>query len=99
LGWIVSSTGAAALIVAPFGGWLIDRLGDKRILVASLLADRGHKFRIDPASSFNTCLRSASSRSGLHGIVISGTTLMIRATDGARRAGALSFGRVTHRSW
>ena len=92
LGWIVSSTSAAALIVAPFGGWLIDRFGDKRILVASLLLTAATSFASTRAGSFNTMLAIRIIEGvGYTGIVISGTTLMIRATDGARRAGALSL--------
>jgi len=84
---------SAALIVAPFGGWLIDRFGDKRILVASLLLTAATSFASTRAGSFNTMLAIRIIEGvGYTGIVISGTTLMVRATDGARRAARCPFG-------
>ena len=92
VGWIISSPSALVAIGALFAGWIVDRVGDKRVLLAGsaivVLGDIGAAL----AAGFPTLLAMRIVEGvGYVGIGVAAITMMIRITQGPRRNLALTL--------
>lgn len=92
VGWIISSPSALVAVGALLTGWIVDRAGDKPVLLAGIaiivLGDIGAAL----ASSLPMLLAMRIVEGiGYVGIAVSAITMMIRITQGPRRNLALTL--------
>ena len=91
-GWIISVPSALVAVGALLTGWIVDRVGDKPVLIASgaivVLGDIGVLFAFD----LQTLLAMRVVEGiGYVGIAVAAITMMIRITTGPRRNLALTL--------
>lgn len=91
-GWVISLPSLITAILALFGGWLVDRLGDKRVIFAgALFACFGN---IGVVLSHSVTMLFASrllEGVGYLSLTVGAVTLIMRTTSGARRSVALGL--------
>lgn len=92
VGWIISSPSALVAVGALLTGWIVDRVGDKPVLLAGsaivVLGDIGAAL----ASNFSVLLAMRIVEGvGYVGIGVAAITMMIRITQGPRRNLALTL--------
>lgn len=89
-GWVISIPSLVTAIAAIFGGWLIDRIGDKRVIVGgSVFALAGNLvvfFAQDSTMLFTGRLVEGV---GYLSLTVGAVTMIMRTTTGPRRAVAL----------
>jgi MFS family permease len=90
--WFISIVTVASVVLAPFGGWLIDRFGERRILALSCLIDILGNLIVVAAGSFTTVMAGRVVEGfGFTGLLVAGTAMMVRVTRGARRNIAMTL--------
>jgi len=92
IGWVISLPSALVAIGALLTGWIVDRIGDKPVLLAgstiAVLGDIGAAL----ATSFPMLLAMRVVEGvGYVGIAVAAITMMIRVTQGPRRNLALTL--------
>ena len=92
VGWIISLPSALVAVGALLTGWIVDRIGDKRVLLAGsavvVLGDIGGAL----ASSLPMLLAMRIVEGvGYVGIAVAAITMLIRITQGSRRNLALTL--------
>jgi predicted MFS family arabinose efflux permease len=91
-GWVISIPSLITAIGALFGGWLIDKVGDKRVIfvgsVCALVGNLGVFFSQDLGLLFGSRLLEGI---GYLSLTVGAVTLLMRTTSGARRATALGL--------
>jgi predicted MFS family arabinose efflux permease len=90
--WFISIVTIASVVLAPFGGWLIDRFGERRILVLSCLIDILGNLIVVAAGSFAAVMVGRVVEGfGFTGLLVAGTAMMARVTRGAQRNTAMTL--------
>ena len=90
--WFISVVTIASVALAPFGGWLIDRFGERRILVLSCLIDLLGNLIVVAAGSFAAVMAGRIVEGfGFTGLLVAGTAMMVRVTSGAQRNIAMTL--------
>ena len=90
--WFISIVTIASVVLAPFGGWLIDRFGERRILVLSCLIDILGNLIVIAAGSFAAVMVGRVVEGfGFTGLLVAGTAMMVRVTRGAQRNIAMTL--------
>ncbi len=90
--WFISIVTVASVVLAPFGGWLIDRFGERRILVLSCLIDILGNLVVVAAGSFAAVMAGRVVEGfGFTGLLVAGTAMMVRVTRGAQRNIAMTL--------
>jgi MFS family permease len=91
-GWVISIPSLITAIGALFGGWLIDRIGDKRVIFAgslfALAGNIGVFFSQDLALLFFSRLLEGV---GYLSLTVGAVTMVMRTTSGPRRNIALGL--------
>jgi nitrate/nitrite transporter NarK len=91
-GWVISIPSLITAIFALFGGWVVDRIGDKRVIVGGslfgLAGNLGVVFAHDVTSLFAWRLLEGV---GYLSLTVGAVTLIMRTTTGARRGIALGL--------
>lgn len=91
-GWMISIPSLVTAIGALFGGWLIDRLGDKRVLLAGslfgVLGNLGVFFAHDTTMLFASRLVEGIAYLSL---TVGAVTMLMRTTSGPSRSIALGL--------
>ena len=81
--WFISIVTVASVVLAPFGGWLIDRFGERRMLALSCLIDILGNLVVVAAGSFAVAMAGRVVRDSDHRIAGGG-----HGDDGAGARGA-----------
>jgi MFS family permease len=85
-GWVISIPSLITAVFSLFGGWLIDKLGDKRVIFAgslcALIGNLGVFFAQDVATLFSSRLLQGL---GYMALTVGAVTLIMRTTTGSRR--------------
>ena len=90
--WFISIVTVASVVLAPFGGWLIDRFGERRILALSCLIDILGNLVVAAAGSFAAVMAGRLIEGfGYTGLLVAGTAMMVRVTRGAQRNIAMTL--------
>jgi MFS family permease len=90
--WFISILTVASVLLAPFGGWLIDRFGERRILALSCLIDILGNLIVVAAGSFAAVMAGRVVEGfGFTGLLVAGTAMMVRVTRGAQRNIAMTL--------
>ena len=90
--WFISIVTVASVVLAPFGGWLIDRFGERRILALSCLIDILGNLVVVAAGSFAVAMAGRVVEGfGFTGLLVAGTAMMVRVTRGAQRNIAMTL--------
>jgi MFS family permease len=90
--WFISIVTIASVVLAPFGGWLIDRLGERRILALSCLMEILGNLIVVAAGSFAAVMAGRAVEGfGFTGLLVAGTAMMVRVTRGAQRNIAMTL--------
>lgn len=91
-GWVISIPSLITAVFALFGGWVVDRIGDKRVIVGGslfgLAGNLGVVFAHDVTSLFAWRLLEGV---GYLSLTVGAVTLIMRTTTGARRGIALGL--------
>jgi len=91
-GWIISIPSAVVELGAIFTGWLVDRFGDKPILVIGCailtLGDIGVTMADSPAALYAMRIVEGV---GYAGIAVAAVAMITRTTKGRRRTSALTL--------
>lgn len=91
-GWVISIPSAITALFAMFGGWLIDRVGDKRVIfigsLCALFGNLGVFFADNLVMLFGSRLLEGI---GYLSLTVGTVTLIMRTTSGARRATAMGL--------
>ena len=86
--WFISIVTVASVVLAPFGGWLIDRFGERRVLALSCLIDILGNLIVAAAGSFAAVMAGRVVEGfGFTGLLVAGT----RVTRGAQRNIAMTL--------
>ncbi len=92
VGWIISIPSALVAIGALLTGWIVDRIGDKRVLVAGCAIVIGGDVGVGLAGSIQSLLAMRVVEGvGYLCIAVAAITMMTRITHGARRNIALTL--------
>ena len=90
--WFISVVTIASVVLAPFGGWLIDHFGERRILALSCLIDILGNLIVVAAGSFAMVMAGRVVEGfGFTGLLVAGTAMMVRVTRGAQRNIAMTL--------
>jgi predicted MFS family arabinose efflux permease len=90
--WFISIVTVASVVLAPFGGWLIDRSGERRILALSCLIGILGNLVVVAAGSFAEVMAGRVVEGfGFTGLLVAGTAMMVRVTRGAQRNIAMTL--------
>ena len=90
--WFISVVTIASVVLAPFGGWLIDHFGERRILALSCLIDILGNLVVVAAGSFAMVMAGRLVEGfGFTGLLVAGTAMMVRVTRGAQRNIAMTL--------
>ncbi len=91
-GWVISIPSLITALAALFGGWLVDRIGDKRVIFGgSLFAFAGNVVVVS-AHDVSTLLGGRLLEGvGYLSLTVGAVTLIMRTTTGARRSIALGL--------
>jgi predicted MFS family arabinose efflux permease len=90
--WFISVVTIASVVLAPFGGWLIDRFGERRILALSCLIEILGNLVVVAAGSFAAVMAGRAVEGfGFTGLLVAGTAMMVRVTRGAQRNIAMTL--------
>lgn len=90
--WFISIVTVASVLLAPFGGWLIDRFGERRILALSCLIEILGNLIVVAAGSFAAVMAGRAVEGlGFTGLLVAGTAMMVRVTSGAQRNIAMTL--------
>jgi predicted MFS family arabinose efflux permease len=90
--WFISIVTVASVLLAPFGGWLIDRFGERRMLALSCLIDILGNLIVVAAGSFAAVMAGRVVEGfGFTGLLVAGTAMMVRVTRGAQRNTAMTL--------
>ncbi len=90
--WFISVVTVASVVLAPFGGWLIDHFGERRILALSCLIDILGNLIVIAAGSFAMVMAGRLVEGfGFTGLLVAGTAMMVRVTRGAQRNIAMTL--------
>ncbi len=90
--WLISVVTIASVVLAPFGGWLIDHFGERRILALSCLIDILGNLIVIAAGSFAAVMAGRLVEGfGFTGLLVAGTAMMVRVTRGAQRNIAMTL--------
>ncbi|MDR5752479.1 MULTISPECIES: MFS transporter [unclassified Caballeronia] len=91
-GWVISIPSLITALFALFAGWLVDRIGDKRVILGgsifAFVGNMGVFFAHDIASLFASRLLEGV---GYLSLTVGAVTLIMRTTTGARRSIALGL--------
>jgi predicted MFS family arabinose efflux permease len=91
-GWVISIPSLVTAICALFGGWLIDKAGDKRVIfvgsLCALVGNLGVFFSRDLTVLFGSRLLEGI---GYLSLTVGAVTLIMRTTSGSRRATAMGL--------
>ncbi len=91
-GWVISIPSALVAIGALLTGWIVDRIGDKRVLVAGCAIVIGGDIGVGLAESIESLLAMRVIEGvGYLCIAVAAITMMTRITHGARRNIALTL--------
>jgi predicted MFS family arabinose efflux permease len=91
-GWIISTPSALTAIGALFTGWLVDRIGDKRILLAGCAIIIAGDIGVTLSDSIQTVLAMRGVEGvGYVCVAVSAVAMMMRITQGPRRNVALTL--------
>jgi MFS transporter, DHA1 family, inner membrane transport protein len=91
-GWIISIPSALVVIGALLTGWLVDRIGDKPILLLGCAIVIAGDVGVTLAGTFAALLAMRVVEGiGYIGIAVAAVTMLMRITQGARRNVALSL--------
>ena len=90
--WFISIVTVASVMLAPFGGWLIERFGERRILALSCLIEILGNLVVVAAGSFAAVMAGRVIEGfGFTGLLVAGTAMMVRVTRGAQRNIAMTL--------
>jgi MFS family permease len=90
--WFISVVTVASVVLAPFGGWLIDRFGERGILALSCLINILGNLVVVAAGSFAAVMAGRVVEGfGFTGLLVAGTAMMVRVTRGAQRNIAMTL--------
>ena len=90
--WFISIVTLASVVLAPFGGWLIGRFGERRILALSCLIGILGNLVVVAAVSFAVVMAGRAVEGfGFTGLLVAGTAMMVRVTQGAQRNIAMTL--------
>jgi predicted MFS family arabinose efflux permease len=91
-GWIISTPSALVVIGAVMTGWLVDRIGDKPILLLGCAIVIAGDVGVTLAGTFAALLAMRVVEGiGYVGIAVAAVTMLMRITQGPRRNVALSL--------
>jgi predicted MFS family arabinose efflux permease len=90
--WMISLVTLVSVLIAPFGGWLIEQIGDRQVVLAGAIAGILGNFGAVGSHSFAPLIAARIVESvGFTGLVLGGTAMMIRVTSGPRRNNAMAL--------
>ncbi|MDR5734020.1 MFS transporter [Caballeronia sp. LZ025] len=91
-GWVISIPSLITALGALFAGWLVDRIGDKRVILGgamfAFVGNLGVVFAHDLTALFASRLLEGV---GYLSLTVGAVTLIMRTTSGARRSIALGL--------
>ncbi|WP_321945174.1 MFS transporter [Paraburkholderia sp. J10-1] len=91
-GWVISIPSLITAVLALFGGWLVDRIGDKRVIVGGSLFALAGNLGVVVAHDLNMLFASRLLEGvGYLSLTVGAVTLIMRTTSGARRGIALGL--------
>ncbi|GAA3611875.1 MFS transporter [Nonomuraea rosea] len=91
-GWVISIPSLITAIAAVFGGWLIDRIGDKKVLLAGAAFALAGNIIVFTAQSATAVFAGRLVEGvGYLSLTVGAVTMIMRTTTGTRRAIALGF--------
>ncbi|HEY3684129.1 MAG TPA: MFS transporter [Streptosporangiaceae bacterium] len=89
-GWVISIPSLVTAIAAIFGGWLIDRIGDKRVIVGGSVFALAGNMTVFAAQNTATLFTGRLIEGvGYLALTVGAVTMIMRTTTGPRRAIAL----------
>lgn len=91
-GWVISIPSLITALGALFGGWLIDRIGDRKVIFAGALCALAGNLGVFYAESVTVLFASRLVEGiGYLSLTVGAVTLLMRTTSGARRNFALGL--------
>jgi predicted MFS family arabinose efflux permease len=91
-GWVISIPSLITAIAALFGGWLVDRIGDKRVIFGgSLFALVGNLVVVGAHDVTTLFVGRLLQGVGYLSLTVGAVTLIMRTTSGSRRSIALGL--------
>lgn len=91
-GWVISIPSLITAVLALFGGWLVDRIGDKRVIVGGSLFALAGNLGVVVSHDLNMLFASRLLEGvGYLSLTVGAVTLIMRTTSGARRGVALGL--------
>lgn len=91
-GWVISIPSLITALGAVFAGWLVDRIGDKRVIVGGSLFALVGNLGVVLAHDMNALFISRLLEGvGYLSLTVGAVTLIMRTTNGARRSIALGL--------
>lgn len=91
-GWLISMPSAICALSALVAGLMVDRIGDRRMLLAGSAFVVAGDFGVAVAQSFSALLAWRLVEGvGYLALTVGGATMLMRTTDGARRKAALAL--------
>jgi cyanate permease len=91
-GWVISVPSLITAIAALFGGWLVDRIGDKRVIfIGSLFALVGNLVVVGAHDVTTLFVGRLLQGVGYLSLTVGAVTLIMRTTNGSRRSIALGL--------
>lgn len=89
-GWVISIPSLVTAVAAVFGGWIIDRVGDKQVIVGgSAFAMAGNVVVVLAQNTATLFAGRLVEGVGYLTLTVGAVTMIMRTTTGARRAVAL----------
>lgn len=91
-GWVISIPSLVTAVAALLGGWVVDRIGDKRVIVAgSLFALAGNVVVFAAPTAAVLFTGRLIEGAGYLSLTVGAVTMIMRTTAGPRRAIALGI--------
>lgn len=91
-GWIISIPSLVTAIAALLGGWLVDRIGDRKVIFAGCLCVVAGNLTVFQTHDFNALLAGRLLEGiGYLSLTVGAVTMIMRTTTGIRRSTALGL--------
>lgn len=91
-GWIISIPSLVTAVAALFGGWIIDQIGDRRVIFAGCLFAIGGNLVVVTASDTSVLVAGRLLEGiGYLALTVGAVTMIMRTTTGVLRSAALGL--------
>lgn len=91
-GWIVSSPAAVPALLGLLGGWLVDKLSERPVLIGSAIALLSGNLIVLISDDVPILLAARFIEGAAYlGLTVAGASLMVRTTSGARQTSAMAL--------